>query len=152
MKNIITRYRERITIYLSHRPKLYALIVGIGIVLFWRGTWHSIDFIHTYFNFYQNNPTIGAPFSVWWDGPLSLAVGVIILYFSGAFISSFIGNELILAGLRGEKRISQKVESEVKTEIESVSEIKDGLKNVNEKIRELEEKLRNKEIDKKAGS
>jgi len=149
MKKIITRCREKTTAYLSHRPKLYALLVGIGIVLFWRGVWHTTDFIHYNFNVYQNNLTInGSSFSPWWDGPLSLIVGIIILYFTGAFISSFIGNELILLGLRGEKKISQKVEGEVRTEIDSIFDIKNNLNDINEKIKELEEKLKNKEINK----
>lgn len=143
MKKGITRCREKITIYLSHRPKLYALIVGIGIVLFWRGVWHSTDLLHTHFNFYQNYSTIGAPYSSWWDGPLSLAVGIVILYFTGAFISSFIGNELILTGLRKEKRLEEKTESEIKSEAQSVSEIRSGLKNVEEKIEELEKEILN---------
>ena len=150
MKKIITRCREKTTAYLSHRPGLYALLVGIGIVLFWRGVWHTTDFIHTYFNVYQNNLTISGSFLSWWDGPLSLVVGVVILYFTGAFVSSFIGNELILLGLRGEKRMSQKVEGEVKTEIDSVLDIRDSLRNVNEKIKELEDKLKNKEVNNKS--
>jgi len=143
MKKTIRRYREKITIYLSHRPKLYALIVGIGIVLFWRGVWHTTDLVHTYFKFFQSSSTIGAPYSAWWDGPLSLIVGVIILYFTGAFISSFIGNELILAGLRKEKRLEGKTESEMKSEAQSVLEIRSGLKNVEEKIEELEKEILN---------
>lgn len=142
------RYREKITVFLSHRPKLYALMVGIGIVLFWRGVWHTTDFIHTYFNIYQNNLTISGSFSPWWDGPLSLVVGIIILYFSNAFVSSFIGNELILLGLRREKKLSQKVEGEVKTEIDSILDIKNSLVDVNEKIKELEDVLEKKEVNK----
>ena len=150
MRTIIKKCREKTTAYLSHRPKLYALMVGVGIVLFWRGVWHTTDFVHTYFNVYQNNLTVSGSFSPWWDGPLSLVVGVVVLYFTGAFISSFIGNELILLGLRGEKRLSQKVEGEVRTEIDSILDIKNGLSEINEKIKELEDRLQNKEVNKKS--
>ena len=134
---------QRITSYLSHRPKLYALIVGAGVVLFWRGIWHSADQIHEYFNLNGNNLTIDAVSTPWWDGPASLLVGGIILYFTGAFISSFIGNELILSGLRGEKRLSQKTESEVENEVSAISEIKDALDSIENKLGELEKKVRN---------
>ena len=104
MKN--TKFEQKILIFLSHRPKLYALIVGVGIVLFWRGVWHTTDLIHTYINFYQNHFSLDSSLSPWWDGPLSFVVGLVILYLAGAFTSSFIGNELILSGLRGEKRLN----------------------------------------------
>ena len=130
--------------YLSHRPRLYALIVGIGIVLFWRGVWHSTDLIHTYFNFFQNNLSIDLSSSPWWDGPLSFIVGAFILHFTGAFTSSFIGNELILSGLRGEKRLTEKTESEIKGEEQFISDIKEELSVMTEKITELENEVHKK--------
>jgi len=135
----------KIRIYLSHHPGLYALIVGIGIVLFWRGVWHSADIIYKYANFFQNNLTISSVSSPWWDGPLSFLVGYIILFFTGAFTPSFIGNELILSGLRGEKKLHQKTESEVKSEIQSISAIKDGIQNLAGQIEELEKNIRDKD-------
>jgi len=141
MKTWIERFERKITSYLSHRPKLYALVVGIGIVLFWRGVWHTADRLHDWYS-YLGTSTIDAAMSPWWDGPLSLLVGIIILYFTGSFISSFIGNELILSGLRGEKRLTEKTETEVGTEIRAVSDIKDSLRDIEEKIDDLEKKVR----------
>ena len=149
MKRIFSRTREKITIYLSHRPKLYAFVVGFGIVLFWRGAWHSTDFVHTYFNIFQNNLSTDSISSPWWDGPLSLVVGCIILYFAGAFVSSFIGNELILSGLKKEKKIEEKTEIEVKTEADSVLDIKTSLRAVEDKLEELEKTIQNNETSKK---
>ena len=148
MKKITGKLREKITIYLSHRPGLYALIVGIGVVWFWRGVWHSTDLIHTYFNLFQNNLSIDSISSLWWDGPLSFVVGLIVLYFSGAFTSSFIGNELILSGLRGEKRLTQKTETEIKGEEEFISDIKQELKTMTIKIEELEKEIYQKDLRK----
>ena len=108
MGNFISITENKITIFLSHRPKLYALVVGIGIILFWRGVWHSVDYVFTYFNYYNGPSSIDDVLSPWWDAPLSFMVGSMLLYFSGAFISSFIGNEIILAGLRGEKQLARK--------------------------------------------
>lgn len=132
---------NRLTAYLSHRPKLYALLVGVGVVLFWRGVWHTADQVHEYFAYGVISSTLDTFSSPWWDGPLSLLVGASILYYSGAFISSFIGNELILSGLRGEKRLNEKTEEEVRNEVRAISDIKDSLREINLTISELEKKV-----------
>ena len=138
MREKFQKIEEKITIYLSHRPKLYAFIVGVGIVLFWRGVWHTTDLINAYITFFHSNATIDTFNYVWWDGLTSLVIGSIILHFTGAFTSSFIGNELILSGLRGEKRLNQKTEGEVKHEVRAISDIKEELANISQKLDELE--------------
>lgn len=138
----IHRLEERIRVLLSHHPKLYALIVGIGIVLFWRGVWHTADLTHMLWNYYQNDLTIDLVASPWWDGPWSFLVGTAMLYFTGAFTSSFIGNELILSGLRGEKKLNQKEQLEIESEAHAILEIKGSLKDVTSKLDLLEEKIR----------
>ena len=127
--------------FLSHRPKLYALIVGIGIVLFWRGVWHSADQLHAYISSGAISSTLDASMSPWWDGPLSLLIGIIILYATSAFVSSFIGNELILSGLRSEKRLNEKTEEEVRSEVDAISDIKHSLKGINATLAQLEHKM-----------
>lgn len=141
IKNFFQKTEDKIKIYLSHRPRLYALIVGIGIVLFWRGVWHTTDLIHTYLNLFQNNLTIDSFNSPWWDGLLSLIVGIVVLRLTGAFTSSFIGNELILSGLRSEKRLTEKTETEIKTEEQFILDIKQELKDMTDKIEELEKEV-----------
>ncbi len=132
---------NKLTSYLSHRPKLYALVVGIGVVLFWRGVWHTADQIHEYLSYGSIYSSIDAFQSPWWDGPFSLVVGIIILYFSSAFVSSFIGNELILSGLRGEKRLNEKTEEEVRNEVTAIADIKDSLRVINRTLEQLESKV-----------
>jgi len=144
--NFISKIVDRIKAFLSHRPGFYALVVGVGIVLFWRGVWHTTDLIHIMFGSFGSNSTIDSISVTWWDGPLSFLVGTIVLYFTGAFTSSFIGNELILSGLRGEKRLEQKTESEVKGEEEYILDIKKELEVVTEKITELEKEAFKKNV------
>jgi len=146
---ILSKLEKKIVIFLSHRPKLYALVVGVGVVLFWRGVWHTADQIHTLLGYYQNVSPLDANISPWWDGPLSLLVGITILYFTGAFISSFIGNELILSGLRGEKKLSEKTEGELKNEVRAIGDIKDALSSIEDKIVELEHKIRDHHFNSK---
>jgi len=142
MRSGFSKFEQRITVYLSHRPKLYALVVGVGVVLFWRGVWHTADQVHTCLSYSRICLSIDATTSPWWDGPASLLVGLIILYFTGAFISSFIGNELILSGLRGEKRLTQKTEGEVEGEVSAIAEIQDALNSIEKKMVDLERKVR----------
>ena len=132
---------NKLTAYLSHRPKLYALIVGIGVILFWRGVWHTADQIHEYLSYGLVSSSLDTFSSPWWDGPFSLVVGSLILYYSGAFISSFIGNELILSGLRGEKKLNQKTEEEVRGEVEAIAGIKNSLREINRSMEQLEKKV-----------
>lgn len=74
----------------------------------------------------------------WWDGPISFIVGCIVLYFTGSFTSSFIGNELILSGLRGEKRLSERTEADLKDEVYAIADIKDELIIISKKLEILQ--------------
>ncbi|HLD70863.1 MAG TPA: hypothetical protein VI937_03195 [Negativicutes bacterium] len=107
-----TRYR------LSKLPILYAIIGGIGIVLFWRGVWHTADYLmlrYVYVKF--EGSSIDLSEAIWWDGPLSFLIGTVLLLMSGLFVSNFIGNEIIISGLRREKKLAEKTSDEVKTEM-----------------------------------
>ncbi|MES2930635.1 MAG: hypothetical protein V4665_02525 [Patescibacteria group bacterium] len=129
--------------YLSHYPKVYALIVGIGIVLFWRGTWHTVDNISTAISYLYSYSSTTLLFAPWWDGPLSFLVGSGILYITGAFTSSFIGSELILSGLRGEKKLNERTEKNLKEEVGAIGDIKEELLMISKKLELLEKQANN---------
>lgn len=132
------KIKHKLRNYLSHRPGLYALIVGIAVVLFWRGVWHSVDQIHVFINhLYNTGSSVSLIDTPWWDGPLSFIVGCIILHFTGAFRSSFIGNELILSGLRGEKKLTARTETELQDEVMAIGDIKDELLVISQKLETL---------------
>jgi hypothetical protein len=137
---LIRRIEHRLRRHLSHHPKWYAFIVGVGIVLFWRGVWHSADQVHLLIEYFSFNPSISLTATPWWDGPLSLFVGASILYITGAFTSSFIGGELILSGLRGERRLNEKTESDLKEEVIAIADIKEELTIISKKLELLEKK------------
>ncbi len=136
--NTHKRLKQRVQAYLSHKPMLYALIVGIGIVLFWRGVWHTADSVHSFIDYSYLGQSIDLAINKWWDGPLSFVVGIFLLYTTGAFTSSFIGNELILSGLRGEKRLTEKAEMDLKSEINTIGEVKEELFEISNKLEKLE--------------
>ncbi len=126
--NIFYKLENWVRRFLSHYPISYAIIGGIGVVLFWRGVWHTTDFIMLQVKALQLDPsTINLSNELWWDGPLSLIVGMIIMLVTGLFVSSFIGNEVIMSGLRGEKKFSEKTETEIRTELSAIADIKESL-------------------------
>ena len=103
--------------FLSHYPIIYALVGATGVVIFWRGVWHTADYLMLMaVSGNKGISSVDLNLGVWWDGPLSIAIGSIVLLMTGVFVSNFIGNEIIISGLKGEKKIAEKTEKEVKTE------------------------------------
>jgi hypothetical protein len=136
---VLRKTENRLRRMLSRHPKTYAFIVGVGIVLFWRGVWHSADQTHEFLgHFYTMSYSTSLLSGPWWDGPLSLLVGILILMVTGGFTASFIGNELILSGLRGEKRLNEKTEEEVKSEVIAIADIQDELVVISKKLELLQ--------------
>jgi sensor histidine kinase YesM len=113
---------------LSRRPLLYALVGGTGVVLFWRGVWHLTDWVLLTYFVLPAGP---------WDGLLSILAGLIILLATGLFASVFVGDAIIISGLRGEKKMIDKAEHEIKSEVELLTEATLELKKIEKKIEEL---------------
>lgn len=107
---------------LSHYPILYAFIGGIGVVLFWRGVWHTADDINI-------------------DSLASLMIGSIVLLLVGVFVSAFIGNRLIISGLIGEKKLAEKEQSEIETEETQLKNLQNTLNRIERKIDSLEKEI-----------
>lgn len=134
------KLEDRVRGKLSHWPITYAFTGGIGVVIFWRGVWHTMDFImQKFFSLSTSEATVDLAGLPWWDGPLSLTIGSILLLLTGLFISNFIGNEILISGLRGEKKLTEKTETEVRTEAGVILNIKTELDDVSERLKKLEE-------------
>lgn len=128
IKNIIKffdKLEDKIRGKLSHYPILYAFIGGTGIVLFWRGVWHTADSFNL-------------------GDIASLVLGSVILLLTGVFVSDFIGNKLIISGLIGEKKISEKEEGEIQAEETQIKNLQSTLNRVEEKLDHLEEEIEGK--------
>jgi hypothetical protein len=133
---------------LSHKPIIYGFIGGIGIVLFWRGVWHTADYLSELI-YYSTSYGPGFITSIearWWDGPLSFLIGSILLLITGLFVSSFIGNEIIISGLKGERKMTEKTEEEIKQESELIQGTISQIKEIREHIEEIDKII--KEIKK----
>jgi hypothetical protein len=134
---------DKIRAWFSRRPIFYAFIGGIGIVLFWRGVWHTVDAMMDYF--FLTSPSSLTPVFAgswpWWDGPLSLALGSIMLLSMGVFVSEFIGNEIIISGLRREKKLADQTEDEVQQEAETIKQISIQIEQISQKLHRLEKHI-----------
>lgn len=116
------KLEDKIRGLLSHYPILYGFFGGIGVVLFWRGVWHISDDLNL-------------------GNIASFVLGSLILLVTGVFVSTFIGNKVIISGLKGERKMEEKETKEIQTEIKDIEELQDTLKNVEKKISNLEQKI-----------
>jgi len=121
--NFFDKLEDDIRYYLSKRPIVYALIGGLGIVLFWRGVELSAD----YFDFMT--------------GPVSLIIGIVIMMASGVLVSFFIGDQILISGMKQEKKITEKTVEEIKTEEEIMVEIHSHLDEIARKVENIKSKL-----------
>ncbi|MEI6297035.1 MAG: hypothetical protein WCO84_05330 [bacterium] len=106
MKNLFNKlyiffdkFEDYVRGFLSHYPIPYSLLGGVGIVLFWKGVWDFADRV-SFFNG-EYGPII------------TIAFSVMLLLSTGLFVSFFIGDTIILSGIKKEKKLVEKTEDEV---------------------------------------
>ncbi|MDO8591060.1 MAG: hypothetical protein Q7R65_03740 [bacterium] len=116
---------------LSRVPITYALIGGIAIVLFWRGIWDLADTLASQ----------GGWLSFVFHPMISLLLSVIILLGSGLFVSFFIGDRIILSGLKHEKKVEEKTEAEVREEEAMLTALHTKLDHLTREVEELKSSL-----------
>ncbi|OHA17401.1 MAG: hypothetical protein A3H57_00920 [Candidatus Taylorbacteria bacterium RIFCSPLOWO2_02_FULL_43_11] len=116
------KLEDRIRGFLSHYPMLYAMVGGVAVVLFWRGVWELADDFEI---------------SAFW----SLFVSVLIMMGTGVFVSFFIGDRIILTGLKREKKLAEKTEDEVKEEEMLLVNLSRRLENIEKSIDLIKQKL-----------
>jgi uncharacterized membrane protein YcjF (UPF0283 family) len=113
--NFFDKFEDGVRHRLSKKPLLYAIIGGIAVVLFWRGVWHLAD----EFNM-----------SSW----ASLVVSVVVMLATGTFVSFFIGEQILMSGLREEKRLDEKTEEEIKEEDTRIARIRSEIDEIREDV------------------
>ena len=113
------KLEDKIRKRLSKRPIVYAFIGSVGIILLWRGVWMTADM----FDFMT--------------GPVSIIIGLTIALLIGLFVSFFVGDQIIISGIKEEKKIDEKTEEEIRKEEVSLKEIKRD-------IEEIKQILKNK--------
>jgi len=100
------RLEDHFRIALSRRPMLYAVIGGIGLILFYRGVWMTADL----FDFMT--------------GIVSMIIGLSILMAVGLMISTFVGDSIIISGLKKEATKIEKIKEEIEEKEKKKSKIK----------------------------
>lgn len=111
---------------LSRFPILYAFFGGTGIILFWRGVWDVADAWHV-------------------SGFASILIGSFVLLATGLFVSVFIGDQVIISGLRGEKKLAEKTEQEVEIEEGALQKVHAELHGLSKRLSRIEKSLHTKE-------
>lgn len=116
------KLEDRIRGRLSHYPIVYAFLGGIGVVLFWRGVWHTAD------DFGMASLS-------------SLIIGTALLLLTGVFVSAFIGNRLIISGLSGEKKLEEKEQSEIESEENQIKNLQNAVSRLEKKLDHIDEDI-----------
>lgn len=126
---------------LSHYPIVYAVIGGIGTVLFWRGIWHIADFLSLYYFSAGDGSlwTINLPSFI--DGVVSSLIGLALLLTTGLFVATFIGDHILVSGLKHEKKLAEKTEKEVEEEENIVRKVHEELHSLSKRLDEISAKL-----------
>ncbi|OHA89782.1 MAG: hypothetical protein A3C70_00810 [Candidatus Zambryskibacteria bacterium RIFCSPHIGHO2_02_FULL_43_14] len=112
------KFENKIRGFLSRYPIVYGFISGVGIVSFWRGVWETSDII-------------GIP------PQASLLFGFLVLLAIGVLVTEFLGNRLIISGLRGEKKLEEKTLKEIEEEELSLSSLKDKINRIEKMLEKL---------------
>jgi hypothetical protein len=121
------KLEDKIRGHLSQYPLIYALIGGVGIILFWRGVWHAADEIP-----YLTNSWI------------SIFIGILILLLTGVFVSAFIGNRLLITGLKGEKKLAEKTKNEIDDEDALLTNLQNSLDKIEGEIEDIKKEISDK--------
>ena len=123
------KFEDKVRARLSRSPVIYTLIGGVAIVLFWRGVWHTADILQ------EKGGFLGWFFYE----PVNLIFTAIILLMTGLFVSYFIGDTILMSGLKGQKKQAEKTEKEVKEEDVELGQIRSTIKEMKKEVDEIKE-------------
>jgi hypothetical protein len=125
------KLEDRIRGRLSRYPILYSIIGGSAVVLFWRGVWLTADDIAK-----------SLPYPLLWlDGPISVAVSLMVLLATGLFVSFFVTDQIILSGIKQDKKIVEKTEAEVVEESRKVEKIRKDIDLIEKEVHEIHDSI-----------
>ena len=121
------RMEDKVRMRLSHRSILYAFIGGVSTVIFWRGVWHTADIMMSKGGFWGS--FFYEPNTVIWAS--------VVLLMTGLFVSNFIGERVIISGLKNEKKVTDKTETEVGKEEEEIRNMRLRINQISKDVEEI---------------
>ena len=130
LMHFFDRLEDKIRAELSRKPIVYSIIGGAAIILFWRGIWQLADYLETV---YGIGPFLGSI--------ISLVLGAVILLMTGLFTSFFIGDTIIISGIKQEKKLTEKTKDEVDKESGTLYRIEDELSKEREILKEIKDEI-----------
>lgn len=123
------KLEDHIREHLSRYPIIYTLIGSVAIVLFWRGVWHTADLLK------ERGGLLGWLFYE----PTNLLIVTIILLATGLFVSYFIGDTILMSGIKHEKKVTDRTEKEVKEEELRISELRATVREIKKEVDEIKD-------------
>jgi hypothetical protein len=136
---IFDKFEDFVRGHLSRIPIFYAFLGGVSIVLFWRGIWHTADMVVPYF--FRNATDEVFQKAVIWDGPVTILISAILLLSTGLVVSSFIGTNIIISGIKNEKKLEEKEAEEIETEEYILHTLKTEVKKIREDLEVIKSKV-----------
>ncbi len=127
--NFFDKLEDYVRGHLSRYPIVYTLIGGVAIVLFWRGVWHTADLLQA------KGGWLGWLFYE----PTNMIIVTIILLASGLFVSYFIGDTILMSGMKGEKKLADKTEREIREEELELKKIQATIKEIEKDVEQIKE-------------
>ena len=135
---LFDKMEDHIRARLARHPFIYTFIGGAGVVLFWRGVWHMADVFEK-----------TSQFGSFLFSPLgSTVLGVVILLSTGLFVSVFIGDSIIMSGIKHDKKIIEKTIEDVDSEKVDIEKVLHTLVSMKSELEALEHKARTKHAHK----
>lgn len=119
------KIEDKIRRKLIKSPIIYAFIGSLGVVMIWRGLWGIADELYI-------------PYFV------SLIIGILLTISTGLFVSFFVGDSIVLSGLKKEKRVDEKTEKDIREEKEEISKIENEIEQIHKqsnKINKIEREV-----------
>ena len=135
--NFLEKHENRIRAWFSRRPILYAVVGGVGVVLFWRGVWHTADAFAVIFRAWSGE-NIPLDFYAVADSFISLFIGFALLASTGLFVADFIGTEVITKDVEGEEKLTKKMEKEEEAEESVINKIHNEMHGISRRLKKIE--------------
>ncbi|MFA6135835.1 MAG: hypothetical protein WC705_00495 [Candidatus Paceibacterota bacterium] len=120
------KLEDKIRHNLSKHPIFYALIGGFGIVLFWSGVEGLVS---------------SSSFITPW---IAIVVSVVIMLLTGTLVSFFIGEQLLISGLKEEKKTDEKTEKEIREEDLRLKKIMSNIEEIHKDVVDIKKILSKK--------